>query len=338
MLASDLSTAKKHVVKIIRKTLENGEENAAGLAKARAEIEQLRKCKGYANIVQLEDVIEDEEQIAVVMEYCEGGNLMVQDEKDPESLRPADCFTAADLTREGTFSEEKVRLIIQQVSDGIKFLHDNGIVHGEITPHNILIDGEGRVRITGLGQEGAYKSKLAKQLAPKFLKMVSTKLAEEDGEEATRNGDMYQLGALISSMLFGNMHALRQKKLEEDGETEPSVYSASGVLSIEEEKPSEIESTPTRGEVEAASPRVVEGEQSKGLGTLGESTVEEPRKEQPVLDVLDGSSEEVIPVPLEIQKVASVPVVQAAPMKGYGNKTPTYHESKTTVIDTAVAP
>lgn len=43
---------------------------------------------------------------------------------------------------------------------------------------------------------------------------------------------MYQLGTLISSMLFGNMDALRLRKLEEDGETEPSVYSASGVHSI----------------------------------------------------------------------------------------------------------
>ena len=41
------------------------------------EIERLRRCKGNANIVQLEDVIEDEEQIALVLEYCEGGNLMV---------------------------------------------------------------------------------------------------------------------------------------------------------------------------------------------------------------------------------------------------------------------
>ena len=48
---------------------------------------------------------------------------------------------------------------------------------------------------------------------------------------------MYQLGSLISTMLFGNTDALRLKKrLEEDGDTEPSQYGASGVLSIEEEK------------------------------------------------------------------------------------------------------
>ena len=114
LLASDISSGRKHVVKIIRKKLDNGEENTAGLARARAEIDQLTRCKGAAHIVQLEDVIEDDEQIAIVMEYCEGGNLMVADEKTPDFMRPADVFTtAADaLTREGTFTEEKVRDII----------------------------------------------------------------------------------------------------------------------------------------------------------------------------------------------------------------------------------
>ena len=143
------------------------------------EIERLRRCKGNANIVQLEDVIEDEEQIAMVLEYCEGGNLMVQDDKDPSRMRPAEVFRAEELTGEGTFSEEKVRVIMQQVSDGIKYLHDNGIVHGEISPHNILIDGAGKVRITGLDAEGAFKSAMANKLAPSFLKMVNKKLEEE---------------------------------------------------------------------------------------------------------------------------------------------------------------
>ena len=45
---------------------------------------------------------------------------------------------------------------------------------------------------------------------------------------------MYQLGSLISTMLFGNTDALKNKKrLAEDGDTEPSQY---GVLSIEKEK------------------------------------------------------------------------------------------------------
>ena len=62
----------------------------------------------------MEDVIEDDEQIAIVMEYCEGGNLMVTDEKTPENMRPADVFTnvADALTSQGTFTEEKVRDII----------------------------------------------------------------------------------------------------------------------------------------------------------------------------------------------------------------------------------
>ena len=74
-----------------------------------------------------------------------------------------------------------------------------------------------------MDQEPMYKSKLASKLAPTFLKMVNKKLQEEDGAQDGIEGDMYQLGSLISTMLFGNTDALKHKKrLAEDGDTEPS--------------------------------------------------------------------------------------------------------------------
>ena len=49
------------------------------------------------------------------------------------------------------FDESMTRYILDQVLEGIKYLHSNGIVHRDIKPENLLMDAQGYVRITDLG-------------------------------------------------------------------------------------------------------------------------------------------------------------------------------------------
>lgn len=49
------------------------------------------------------------------------------------------------------FSLETVRKIILQVADGLSFLHDNGIIHADIKPENLLTDGDSTVKICDIG-------------------------------------------------------------------------------------------------------------------------------------------------------------------------------------------
>ena len=94
------------------------------------------------------------------------------------------------------------------MSSGLRFLHENGIVHGEITPRNILIDASGAVKITGLDRKGDIASRLGSLLAPALLKMIHKK--EASAVEASEKSDVYQLGSLISTMLYGEADALRK--------------------------------------------------------------------------------------------------------------------------------
>ncbi|KAG2343532.1 kinase-like protein [Suillus weaverae] len=41
--------------------------------------------------------------------------------------------------------------LVMGVADGLKYLHSEGVVHGDLHPANVLIDGSGRPRLTDFG-------------------------------------------------------------------------------------------------------------------------------------------------------------------------------------------
>lgn len=52
------------------------------------------------------------------------------------------------LRREGTFSEHKAAWYIKRVAEGVKYMHDNQVIHRDIKAENILI-GEEVIELCG---------------------------------------------------------------------------------------------------------------------------------------------------------------------------------------------
>ena len=125
---------------------------------------------------------------------------------------PSHLSSLAELGEHGFFTEEKVKSVLNDISNGLRFLHKNGIIHGEITPHNILVDSNGKVKITGLDKKGDIKSRLGSMLAPEFAKMIAKK--EESMVQSNEKSDIYQLGGLISTMLYGNPNHMKNQQPE----------------------------------------------------------------------------------------------------------------------------
>ncbi len=84
------------------------------------EIEVMKKTN-HPNIVRLIEVLETPKKIYLILEYCEGGELVGKIRKMPE------------------INEEDCRTIIGRLADAIAYLHKIGIVHRDIKPENILI-------------------------------------------------------------------------------------------------------------------------------------------------------------------------------------------------------
>jgi serine/threonine protein kinase len=69
----------------------------------------------------------------MVLDYAEGGSL-------------EDLIVGGKL-----LDEEKILSLILQISEGLKFIHEKGIIHYDLKPDNILLDKKGVVKICDFG-------------------------------------------------------------------------------------------------------------------------------------------------------------------------------------------
>lgn len=85
-------------------------------------------------IVAIRDFFEENGTAYIVMEYLPGLNLR-QYEKQYR----------------GKISEKQIAILLEPVVKALAYLHSNGIVHGDISPDNLLFDREGRLRLIDFG-------------------------------------------------------------------------------------------------------------------------------------------------------------------------------------------
>jgi len=76
----------------------------------------------HENIVSLIDTFENELHVYIIMEYIPGNNLRKFIEKTSSTL----C-------------EKKAKDMVRQLSEGVNYLHELGIIHRDMKPDNILV-------------------------------------------------------------------------------------------------------------------------------------------------------------------------------------------------------
>ena len=145
-------------------------KNAAGLS--------------HPNIVSIYDRGEAEGTYYIAMEYLDGRSL-----KELIVARgPAPIHLAVDYAR--------------QILAAIRFAHRHGIVHRDIKPHNVLVDAEGRLKVTDFGIARAGASQMteagsiigtAQYLSPEQAK----------GAPVDQTSDLYSVGVVLYELLTG---------------------------------------------------------------------------------------------------------------------------------------
>ncbi|OVA01771.1 Protein kinase domain [Macleaya cordata] len=94
---------------------------AIAIEDVRREVKLLRALSGHKNLVQFYDAYEDQENVYIVMELCEGGELLDRI-----------------LSRGGKYTEDDAKAVMVQISNVVAFFHLQGVVHRDLKPENFL--------------------------------------------------------------------------------------------------------------------------------------------------------------------------------------------------------
>jgi serine/threonine-protein kinase len=90
-----------------------------------------------------------------------------------------------------------------QVADGLDALHAEGLIHRDVKPGNILLDGEGKAFITDFGLMKDREASVLTRPGQALGSMDYMAPEQIRGEEVTAQSDVYALGCVMIECLTG---------------------------------------------------------------------------------------------------------------------------------------
>ena len=129
----------------------------------------------------------------------EGRQLIVFEHVAGENLKTA-------IDRDGPLPVERALALACQIAQALSFAHELGIVHRDVKPHNVLLDGSGTAKVTDFGIARALDSDEALTVTGTVLGTGQYLSPEQaNGERGDERSDQYSLGVLIYELLTGQV-------------------------------------------------------------------------------------------------------------------------------------
>jgi serine/threonine-protein kinase len=180
--AEDLQLGRRVAVKLLH---ERFAQDAEFVERFRREASSAASLS-HANIVSVYDRGEWNGTYYIAMELLEGRSL-------DQIVR-----------EEAPLTPERAIELTEQVLRAARFAHKRGVVHRDLKPHNVLVDDEGRVKVTDFGIARAGSSEItqtgsimgtARYLSPE----------QAQGEAVGPSSDLYAIGILLYELLTGTV-------------------------------------------------------------------------------------------------------------------------------------
>ncbi len=119
------------------------------------------------------------------------------------AMQFVDGSTLKQLIERGLTPEQAVALI-RQVLEAARFAHRHGVVHRDLKPQNVIVDGEGKALVTDFGIARAGVSEITQTGSvmgtPHYLSPE-----QAQGYDVTAVSDLYSIGVLLYEALTGRV-------------------------------------------------------------------------------------------------------------------------------------
>ncbi|XP_074833482.1 NUAK family SNF1-like kinase 2 [Carettochelys insculpta] len=175
-------SGKLVAIKSIRKDKIKDEQD---LVHIRREIE-IMSSLNHPHIVGIHEVFENNNKIVIVMEYASKGDLYDY------------------INERQKLTEQEARNFFRQVVSAIYYCHKNGIVHRDLKLENILLDGNGNIKIADFGLSNVYQQDKFLQTycgSPLYASPEIVNGRPYKGPEV----DSWSLGVLLYILVHGTM-------------------------------------------------------------------------------------------------------------------------------------
>lgn len=159
----------------------------AGPDLERAEREaRLAARLNHPHVVAVFDLVVDDDQQWLVMEYVEGVTL------------------SGLVARDGALTPDEASPLVAQAADALAAAHAAGIVHRDVKPSNILVTPQGQVKLSdfGIARAEADASLTQTGLVTGSPAYLAPEVAS--GQTATDSSDVWSLGATLFHALAGH--------------------------------------------------------------------------------------------------------------------------------------
>ena len=182
-LARDTTLDRQVAVKVMHREMS---EQADQLERFRQEARAVAKLS-HPNVVAVIDAGEDGGHPYIVFEYVEGETLKQR------------------INRVGALDAQEALAYAIEVARGLTVAHARNMVHRDIKPQNVLIDSEGRAKLTDFG--------ISRQLEQDGMTATGRVLGTTDyvapeqamGHPVDQRSDIYSLGVVLYEMLVGQV-------------------------------------------------------------------------------------------------------------------------------------
>jgi eukaryotic-like serine/threonine-protein kinase len=173
-LARDTELDRAVALKLLAENL-GGDENVRRRFVREA---RLAARLSHPNVVSVFDAGEDDGRPYIVMEYVDGENLTEL------------------LARRG-------RVLALQAAQGLAHAHAAGLVHRDVKPQNLILGGDGTLKIADFGIARAAETTALTQAGTVLGTAAYLSPEQALGEEVTPATDVYSLGVVLYELLTG---------------------------------------------------------------------------------------------------------------------------------------